>query len=290
MLLFAVGTLLLAAPAYWARRAYRIERASFIPRRHPPRVSLAEVGIESAREVTFQAGPGLKLKGYYVPSRNGAALAVTHGAGGERSDVLSELRILAGAGFGVLAFDWPGHGESEGDIVWGAPERSALVAALDFLCAQPEVDRSRLGAFGFSMGGYIVTQVAALDTRLRAVAMAGSPHDAKEHIMWEYRRFRVLTQWPALLAVRVSGMQVSEMVPEQVIGKISPRPILLIQGTEDQLVPSWITERLYAAAGEPKRLLRVHGAAHGGYDQADPAGYARALLEFFSVLSAAAAP
>lgn len=288
LLLVGLGSLLLAVPAYVAFRAYRAERSAFIPRPHPPRLSLAELDLQGAREVSFSGASGVTLRGYYAPSRNGAAIAITHGSGGERSDMAGEMRVLSHAGFGVLAFDWPGHGQSTGQIVWGEPERRALKGAIDFLSVQPDVDRQRLGAFGFSMGGYIVTQVAATDQRLRAVAVAGSPHDPREHTRWEYRRFGFLTQWPALLAIRVSGLPMDELVPERVISKIAPRPLLLISGQADELVPRWITTRLYEAAAQPKTLLSVPGAGHGNYAEADPEGYAKALTGFFSTLNASA--
>lgn len=289
-LLIGLGTLLLAVPGLLALRAYRSERSSFISRPHAPGLSLAELGLPGARAVAFQGPAGITLKGYYSPSSNGAAIVVTHGSGGERSNMVDEMRILSRAGFGVLAFDWPGHGESTGQIRWGQPERLALQSALDFLSIQPDVDRERLGAFGFSMGGYVVTQVASFDRRLRAVAIASSPHEPTEHTRWEYRRFGFVTQWPALLAIRVSGMPMSELVPEQVIGKIAPRPVLLISGTADQVVPRWITDRLYAAAGPNAHLLSVPDAGHGRYAEAAPAVYASALTSFFSVLSASASP
>jgi pimeloyl-ACP methyl ester carboxylesterase len=223
----------------------------------------------------------------FAASKNGAAVVLTHGAGGDRSDVADEARILSGAGFGVLAFDWPGHGESAGEIRWGDPERQALAGALDWLCMQPSVDPSRVGGYGFSMGGYITVQLAARDARLKAVALAGTPHDPREQTRWEYRHSGVVAQESALLAVRFSGMKLDELVPERIVKDIAPRATLIVSGGEDQTVPPWMSQRLFDAAREPKRLLRVPGAGHGRYSEAAPSDYAPALLAFFSTLLSA---
>ena len=173
----------------------------------------------------------------------------------------------------------------EGKIEWGESERQAMTAALSWLTAQPGVDANRLGAFGFSSGGHTVTQVASRDQRLRAVAIASTPPDPLVHLDWEYRRFGALSRWPARLALYVSGMKIDEQVPEQVSGQIAPRPLLLVGGVDDQLVPNWMTQRLFAAAREPKSLFLVPKAGHGGYAEASPVEYPERLLKFFEVLT-----
>lgn len=282
ILLAALATLLI--PGWIALRAYRDERRCFIPVRHEPRIGLAGFEIPELRDVSFTTRAGVRLSGVFAPPRNHATVILTHGSNGERSDLLPEARILSRAGFGVLAFDWPGHCQSEGTIQWGADERAALTAAIELLERTPGVDATKLGAFGFSMGGYVTAQVAAQDPRLRAVALASSPSDPLEHLYWEYRRLGVLRQWPALLALKVSGMPLQELVPQQVIGQISPRPLLLIAGREDPIVPNWMTRKLFDAAREPKRLFLVPGAGHGGFAEADPAGYRMQLVTFFEQL------
>lgn len=274
----------LVVPGWIALRAYLDERRCFIPVQHPPRVGAADSDIPGLRDVSFSTPAGVVLRGVFAAPRNRAAVVLTHGSNGERSDVLPEARLLSQAGFGVLAFDWPGHGLSVGTIAWGAPERAALASALDFIAMQPGVDPARLGAFGFSMGGYITAQVAASDLRLRAVALASSPNDALEHLRWEYRQLGALRQWPALLALRMSGMNTQELIPQHVIAAISPRLLLLIGGREDQIVPNWMTQKLFAAAREPKQLLLVPNAGHGGFLAADAAGYSQQLLSFFDAL------
>jgi len=282
-LLVAVG-LLCAWPAWVAYRSYRAERDGFIPRHRAPRLSRTEFGIAELSEVSFLSRGGNRLRGVFAPSRNGAAVILTHGAGGERSDVAAEAKTLSDAGFAVLAFDWPGHGESDGEIRWGEPERLAIAGAVDWLSTAPSVDSARIGAFGFSMGAYIVAQAAARDPRLKAAALAGAPTDPVKHTKWEYRRWSVLSQWPALLGVRVGGMNMAELLPIDVVREIAPRPVLIISGSADDLVPPWMAQELYAAAAEPKLFLSVPGAGHGNYAQAAPGTYPPALVRFFSRL------
>jgi pimeloyl-ACP methyl ester carboxylesterase len=264
-------------------RAYRMERHCFIAARRAPAKSVSEFGIPGLKAVEFRSRAGDRIAGVYGSPKNGNTVVLTHGSGGERSDVAGETAVLAAAGFGVLAFDWPGHGESDGVIEWGAPERAALAGALDFLEKQPGSFPKSFGALGFSMGGYIVCQVAATDTRIAAVVLSATPHDPIEHTRWEYRRLGPLTQWPALLALRVSGFAPNGLTPERLVGRIAPRPLLIVRGDKDESVPLWMSERLAQAAREPKRLLVVPNAGHGGFLEADP-GYARELVGFFEKL------
>ncbi len=282
--LLLIAAVVVLATLVIALHAFVTERGAFVARHHAPRLSLRDFRIPGLVEASFRSRAGGRLKGYYAPPSDGIAVVLCHGSSGERSDLVEEARILAEAGVGVLVFDWPGHGESEGTVHWDEPERQALRGAVDWLVMQPGVSPHKIGAFGFSMGGYMLAQVAATDDRLRAVALAGTPPDAVAHLRWEYRRGGLLRQWPAMLAVHVSGMQPREQVPLEVVKRVAPRRLLLVAGSDDRSVPPWMTQQLYAAASEPKRLLVIQGAEHGGYSRAD-AGYAQTLRDFFRQLS-----
>lgn len=284
-LLLGAGAILCLA-GYKAAEAYRAERRGFLPSPHPPRLAPSEFGVDGLKAASFPSRSGARLAGVFAPSRNGAAVILTHGSGGDHCDLAAEVQILGRAGFGVLAFDWPGHGESQGDIQWAESERLALKGAIDWLGAQSGVDPQRIGVLGFSMGGLIVTQVAAEDARLRAVALAGTPHNPREQTRWEYRRWGFVTEWPAFYAIQRSGLNLDQGIPEELVARIAPRPLLLVSGGKDEVVPPWMSERLYRAAAEPKRLLSIAGAGHGGYRDADASAYSRALLDFFGALSA----
>ena len=111
----------------------------------------------------------MTLSGWFVPSRNGAAVVVADGAGSTRASVRAHAEVLAWHGFGVLAFDARGHGRSEGramDFGWYGDED--VGAAVAFVRGRPGVDANRIGAVGLSMGGEEVIGAAATNPGIRA--------------------------------------------------------------------------------------------------------------------------
>jgi dipeptidyl aminopeptidase/acylaminoacyl peptidase len=284
IVIYAVAAVLALGLVFVLRIAllnYRGERSDFTrwPRseisQHPD-----QTGIPELREVIFSAPGQPRLAGWYAPSRNRAAVILVHGTGADRAAVIAETGILANAGFGALAIDFPGQGASEGHSLWGGPERQAISAAVDWLSGREEVDPRRIGAFGFSMGAYVLTQAAVLDKRLRAVTLAASPTDVVEQNWVTSKQWGLLSQLPQYWALRVSGMPL-DMRPKDVIGAIAPRAILIINGDLDTSVPPYMARQLAAAAGNPKELWMVPGAHHGDYAKVVPEQYRDRLADFF---------
>jgi alpha-beta hydrolase superfamily lysophospholipase len=228
------------------------------------------------RDAAFASQDGTSIRGWWVPPRNGAAVILCHGSGADRAQLLPEARILGTHGYGVLLFDLPGHGESGGRVVYGAPERQALTAAIDFVSAQPGVDARRIGVLGFSMGGAIAVQVAATDSRVRGLVLEGTYADANELFPYQYG---AVMQWPARLAGWLAGTNAVE--PVDAIGALKGRPVMILSGSDDTTVPSSMSRRLFDAAPEPKQFWLMAGAAHGDYARAAPDEYASRLNAFF---------
>lgn len=281
MRLGALGLAVLAVvPAFGiAYRAYRQQRVVFFPERRPVAVSNAAAGIAGVQDVTFRAGD-VELRGFYAPSRNRRAVLLVHGAGGDRSSLLHEARVLAKRGYGVLSYDLPGHGESGGEIRWAEPERASVRAALDWLVESGDVDAERLGALGFSLGGYVLAQVAAVDARLAAVVLSGTPSDPVEQVRFQHARYSLLSELPALFVLRRGGMDLDVRALDYV-SRIAPRPLLVIGGERDHTVPATMAESLFRAAREPKRLYVVPGADHGSFVEKGGAVYEARLVGFF---------
>jgi dienelactone hydrolase len=249
---------------------------------HPPRVTVpAPPDVDGLREVSFNEPQGIKLAGWWVPSKNRAAVILCHGWAANRDQLRDELLLLARHGYGVLAFDSPGHGSSEGEVTWGDKERDALAAAITFVQAQPDVDPARVGALGFSMGGSTVTEVASRDPRLKGVVLSGtytSLNDEFHATMNKWGPFSVL---PAMKALESTGIDVNAVRPVAMICQIAPREVMIIDGNDDPHAPLDMEKRLFAAACEPKSLWIVDGAHHGDYARVDPAGYEQHLVSLF---------
>jgi uncharacterized protein len=251
----------------------------------PPSASLElpqRTGVVDLRTVSFASRDQLELAAWYRPPTNGAVVIVTHGTNGDRSTMLPELRVLTGAGYGVLAFDWPGLGKSQGTVRWDRQARRALIAAIDWLSAQPGVDPTRIGGLGFSIGAFVMTQVAADDSRLRAVVLEAPPSNYDDYIRLHFTRWGIISEWPARWAMRDSGLLDRAVEPLKLIGRIAPRPVLILGGTLDDEIPAALVTKVYDAAGEPKFLWIVDGARHGAYANVAAAEYARRLTDFFA--------
>lgn len=189
-----VGTLCVYVIAQWLiAPAINVGAITNAPR--SVAAGAATLGLAGARDVNFLASDRVRLSGWYVPGRNGAAVIVLHGSHGTRSDVLTHLRMLNAAGYAVLAFDARGHGQSQGEtnaLGWrGARDIAGAVA---FLQRQPGVDPRRIAALGLSMGAEEALRAAASGIPLSAVVAEGagaSTHRRSARIPWPQRGVHV---------------------------------------------------------------------------------------------------
>ena len=266
-----------------AIRNYRSAQQDFYP---APQSELSLhpelTNVSGLVNVAFFTQQRQRICGWYVPSKNHAAIILTTGTNNDRSELLAEIRILTTAGFAVLAFDWPGSGASSGEVHWSDGERQALVASIDWLSTQSGIDPHRIGALGLSMGGYITAQVAANDTRLSAIVLAAAPADFMEYISWSHSHWGWLSMSPAKFAVRRASNALSDIQPLNVVAHISPRPLLIIGGALDTTVPVSMDIELFRAANQPKSLWIIPAASHLGYMQIAPVEYSSRLIAFFT--------
>jgi pimeloyl-ACP methyl ester carboxylesterase len=263
-----------------AIRAARVELASFRPRRGPVERPAVLAGLDRLGDVSFSTSTGVVIRGWYISSRNGAVVVLTHGSNSDRAQLATEARILADADFGALAFDWPGHGESDGRVTFGRGEEDALRAAVSFVASQPDVRLGGIGALGFSIGAALVAVTAAGDDRLRALALVSTFADSEELTGVQFARWGPITQWPALWVDR-SFMTDGPLRPVDAVASLQGRPLMVIAGTDDTIVPAWMSERVYAAANARKEFLLIPGSGHGCFDALASGPYSERIVRFF---------
>ena len=248
----------------------------------------SDVGLRY-ESVTVQTADGVNLAGWWVPSQNGAAVVLLHGAGSTRTAVLDHAAVLGSHGYGVLLLDARGHGGSEGrgmDFGWYG--EWDVAAGLDFLTGQSSVAADRIGVVGLSMGGEAAIGAAGVDSRVTAVVAEGATNrvaadkaylaaygvrgDIQRGIDWAtYAVADLLSPAPEPAPLRDS------VVDAQADG--TPTPMLLITAGDVD------TERLAAesldqAAPDAVNVWTVPAAGHTDGLGTAPAEWQRRVLGF----------
>lgn len=247
---------------------------------HRPQTAVGEADLgRPYEEVTLTTSDGLKLEGWYVPSRNRAAVLVFPGRSGNKQH---HARNLIRHGYGVLLVDNRGQGESQGDPnAFGWDDETDVNAALDFLSGRADVDADRIGGLGLSVGGETLLETAAHTDRLRAVVSegAGGRSVKEDRLMPGLATslglpfFTVVTGTTAVFANTMPPDSLEDLVKE-----IPPRPAFLIHAKGEELTPIY-----YRSAGEPENweLWQVPGAKHVGGLEAKPVEYEQRVTAFF---------
>jgi uncharacterized protein len=229
-------------------------------------------------EVAFTTSDGLRLQGWYVPSKNGAAVISFPGRKGPQKPA----QLLARQGYGVLLFDRRGEGESEGDpnaLGWAG--NRDVKAAVAFLRARPDVDSDRIGGVGLSVGGEVLLQTAAETDELKAVVSEGAGmRSVREAVHLPGTEKLVATP---VFAIVTAGTAVfgNDLPPRGLVdlsGEIT-EPVLFIHATPGQGGET-LTEKYYEAAKGPKEYWAAPGGHTGAFDAA-PKEYERRVVGFF---------
>lgn len=246
-------------------------------------VPATAIGIEH-KLVALETSDDLTLAGSYAPGHNGAVVILVHSSGGDASGAIaSRARLLARNGYGVLAYDARGGGESE-----GRPEKLGwtwhrdVQAAIDFLEDQG-VHAKHIGALGLGTGAEAVLETAGRDRRIAAVVAEGAqartldearllPNSAEK----AYAISTLTVTYSAYRALR----GVDEPPPlHELVPRISPRPVFLMSagsGFEKDV------NREYARVARwPTRLWEMPDALRTGGLRAYPREYERRVVDFF---------
>ena len=219
------------------------------------------------REYVYFKSDDLTLAGHlYLPAGQPPypTVIVCHGLNSRKENHAEFACFLQEQGFAALAFDFRGHGESQGCL--DANVLHDISAAIAYLRGRPEVDANRLAIRGSSMGGHYAIHAGAACPALKAVVAIcpGSEADLERGLFnadfWQ-------------LISDVEGASLRLALPDYLsylrqhdifaaVSKISPRALFLIHCQDDEIIPYQNSQRLYKLAGQPKKLLLLEGGDH----------------------------
>jgi uncharacterized protein len=241
-------------------------------------IDQAALGLPHER-VTFPASDGVRLSGWYVSSRNGTAVVLVHGGGGDRQGTIRHARMLAKAGYGVLLYDARGRGESAGqENAAGWQWDRDVRGAVSFLTSRG-IDH--IGLLGLSTGAEAVVTEAASDKRVEVVIADGlqarTAADAS-HLSFGDRISVEPSFAVAGIAIRLARGETQPRPLIDVVHEVArTRPLLLIAtiAFEREI------DHVYAR-GTKAQLWELPTSAHTKGLQDHPITYARRVLSVFN--------
>jgi uncharacterized protein len=210
--------------------------------------------------------------------------------------------LLSGLGYAVLRFDFRGCGESEGERgrVICMEQVKDTRNALSFLASRPEIHPQRIGVIGQSFGAAVAVYSAGVDRRVAACISSGGWGDGakkfrRQHaspkawakfgkMMKEGRRRRrsgesmMVPRYDIVpIPPRLRGNLAPGSIMEfpfdvvesmyafnanDVVGRIAPRPLLLLHSASDSVTPTEQSVELFARAGKPTDLHLIADVDH----------------------------
>lgn len=230
--------------------------------------------LAGAQDVTFRSSDGTLLRGWFIPAQSvadetPATIFHVHGNAGNLNDHLWFVEYLANKGFNLLLFDYRGYGESEGK----ARRRQRLLddahAALDALLSRPDVDPSRIGLYGQSLGGAIGLNLMAARPEIRA-AVFESPFAS-----WRDEAAEAIGGCPPGLLARGAAWLLIPDSHRPLDAAIQiHRPMLFVHGDADRIIDDSHSRRLYDAAAKAGnrsvRLIVYPGGEHNSLRDSHP--------------------
>ncbi|NER28844.1 MAG: alpha/beta hydrolase [Symploca sp. SIO1C4] len=194
-----------------------------------------------------------RIHGWWLPAVSEATgvLLYLHGNGENISANLGKAQVFHQLGFSVLMIDYRGYGRSEGNFPSEARVYQDVQVAEDYLLKQRGISPQDIFLYGHSLGGAIAIDLAVRNPEFAGLIVEGS--FTSMHDMAKLQGKYGFLPLNLLLTQRFDS--ISKVTKLQM-------PLLLIHGSNDQVVPAQMSQALFNQANEPKQLWLVPGADH----------------------------
>jgi pimeloyl-ACP methyl ester carboxylesterase len=255
------------------------------PTNHPLQIDPHRVSPD-AQPWSARTTDGLTLRGWYLPTTEHRQLIVLlHGMWSSWLEMAALGRDLHHRGYDVLLFDLRGHGQSDPSrLSLGNRERADIRAVMNWAGAEG-FTQDRIGWLGYSMGASTLLLEAAQNPSIQ-VAVIDSPYgNLPELLKSQLSKHSHLPAWfnPGILTAArlIYGVRTEDLIPTKAARSWGDRPLLLIHGESDSVVPVTQAYELAQAAGASCLTVTLPGVEHVQAYDADPQGYVSVIEGFF---------
>ncbi|MDE5071464.1 MAG: alpha/beta fold hydrolase [Trichodesmium sp. St2_bin6] len=219
-----------------------------------------------------------KIFGWWIPKTEPTAKVILflHGASGnmaaqEKSCNLERVVKLYQLGFSVFMIDYRGYGNSTGRFPTEATVYEDASIAWNYLTQEKGFSPKEIFIYGYSLGGAIAVNLCLQQPKAAGLIAESCFTCIKDMAKYRYK----IQIFPLKLLITQKFDFINKVKSIKV-------PVLFIHGMKDQVIPITMSERLFAAAPEPKKLLLMPNAGHNNLAQVDSDRYLKTLQEFFT--------
>ena len=207
----------------------------------PPRPSYS---VEAPALVAIPTENGSTIAAFHYPAKDGnPTVLYSHGNAEDAGHSIKLYQAWQDRGWGVLAYDYPGYGQSPGRPNESGAEQ-AIEASWRFLTELQGIDPSDIVVVGRSVGSG--PSVWLIQEKSPAALVLISPFTSTYAVMSPAQYILPANRFPNLRRIRQSEV-----------------PLLVIHGEVDGVIPTAHGRELHAASpADPKQFIGVPGAGH----------------------------
>ncbi len=217
------------------------------------------------------------IHGWWIPAQFNSDQVILHchGNGFNVSYNLGQARIFYELGYSVFIFDYRGYGLSKGNFPSEKQVYQDVQFAWNYLVNTRQIKPENITVYGHSLGGAIAINLANHNQNMKALIIESSFTS-----MGEMGKYVGYASWfPLKLILTQKFDSINKLKNIHI-------PTLFIHGESDETVPSWMSEKLYETANEPRELFLVSEADHNNVATVSGLEYLDIVQDFVKLLTA----
>ncbi len=261
------------------------------PTRIIPDSQKASIFISPPEEVRFRTFDNLEISGWFILSKNSdKVLILVHGLNSNRTSEFAGRFTEFGSamqkqGFSILMIDLRGHGLSANSrLTFGITERRDIIAAVNWV-KQKGFKPNKIGVLGVSMGSASVIGATAENPDVSAIVVDSSYAEVYPIIQKHWQTASGLPEifLPSTMMFGQlwTGYDLTSSKPVNEIGRIAPRPVLIIHSAIDPYTPVESARQLKVAYPSAE-YWETNAKEHAGSYSSNPKNYVDKVTAFYN--------